>query len=109
MRALKEPIARLANKEHKCTGHFWEGRFKSQALLAKAALLSCMAYVDLNPIRTVIAPTPEKSNSTSIQLSIKAGIKGEQPTKLLALLAMSIKRKLQIFALAQKTIFYLSR
>ena len=67
MRALSEHIARRANKEDGVTGRFWEGRYKSQALLDETGLLACMAYVDLNPVRAGVATSLEGSDFTSVQ------------------------------------------
>ncbi len=67
MRAINEFIARRANREDKVNGRFWEGRFKSQALVDEKGLLACMAYVDLNPVRAGMADSLDGSDFTSIQ------------------------------------------
>lgn len=83
MRCINEPIARQANAEDNCTGFFWEGRFKSQALLDESAVLAAMAYVDLNPKRANRADTPETSDHTSIQWRIRSAEQGTIPRDLM--------------------------
>ena len=66
MQHLKQPIAWKANREDKCTGHFFEKRFYSGALLNGKAVLATMAYVDLNPVRARICEDIEGYENTSI-------------------------------------------
>ncbi len=72
MKALKEPLARRANREDRCRGTFWEARYTSVPLLDQAALIACMAYVDLNPVRAALADRPERSAHTAVRARITA-------------------------------------
>jgi len=71
MKALKEPLARMANKEDDCKGTFWESRYKSIAVLDEEALLATCAYIDLNPVAAGIAAAPETSRHTSIRKRVQ--------------------------------------
>jgi hypothetical protein len=71
MKCLKEPLARLANREDKARGAFFESRFKSVAVLDEASLLLVGVYIDLNPVAAGIADVPETSEYTSITARVE--------------------------------------
>ena len=71
MKFLKQPIARRANIEDDCKGHFFEQRFYSGALLDEEAVLAAMAYVDINPIRAEIERSIEACKNSSVSIRLK--------------------------------------
>ena len=71
MKCLKEPLARLANRQDKKRGTFFEGRFKSIAVVDEEALLKICVYIDLNPVAAKVATTPETSDFTSIKQRVE--------------------------------------
>ncbi len=82
MKALKEPLSRLANKHDGCQGAFWQARYKSIAVLDTEALLATCAYIDLNPVAAGIAETPEKSDYTSLKTRVE-NVQRQDKTELL--------------------------
>ncbi|MFP6682183.1 MAG: hypothetical protein VCB07_08300 [Gammaproteobacteria bacterium] len=71
MRCFNEFIASTAHAEDACTRHFWESRFKSLTLLDKTALITAMAYVDLNLARKKLTDSIETSDYTSSQNRVR--------------------------------------
>ena len=71
MKCLKEPLSRLANRQDQMRGAFFEGRFKSVAILDEESLLATCAYIDLNPVAAGIAAVPEASPYTSIKARVE--------------------------------------
>lgn len=72
MRDLKEPMSRKANREDGVKGTFWEKRFNSYRVLDRAGVLTCMAYIDLNPLRAAIVRVLKDSRYTTVKLRIDA-------------------------------------
>lgn len=66
MKCLKEPIAKLANAEDNCKGPFWDGRYKSIAVIDEESLLSTAVYIALNPFAANLSGRPENSKFTGL-------------------------------------------
>jgi len=68
MRNLQAAYARWYNRVNDRRGRFWADRFKSVCLQQGNAVLDCMLYVDLNPIRAGLVERPEEWRGSSVYL-----------------------------------------
>lgn len=74
MRSLNEHIARRSNQEDGCTGHFWDGRYRSKALPDERAVHACMVYNDLNPFRAGMVDRVDAQQHTSLRRRLEEAV-----------------------------------
>jgi len=48
------------NYTYQCTGSLWEGRYKATLLDSEQYLLTCMRYIELNPVRAEMVNHPRE-------------------------------------------------
>lgn len=58
MQSLGRRYVRYINREYRRTGTLWEGRFKAALIDTEAYLLTCMRYIELNPVRAAMVEHP---------------------------------------------------
>ena len=58
MQAVGRRYVQYINRSYKCTGSLWEGRYKSSVIQAETYLLTCMRYIELNPVRAGMVQDP---------------------------------------------------
>ena len=58
MQMLGAKYVRYINKAYKRTGTLWEGRYKASLVDSENYLLTCMRYIELNPVRAGMVEVP---------------------------------------------------
>ena len=58
MQAVGRRYVQYINRSYRRTGSLWEGRYKSSLIQAETYLLTCMRYIELNPVRANMVQDP---------------------------------------------------
>jgi len=58
MQSIGRIYVQYFNREYRRTGTLWEGRYKAAIVDDEQYLLTCMRYIELNPVRARMVPTP---------------------------------------------------
>jgi len=59
MKVVGSRYAQYINKKYRRTGTLWEGRHRSSLVQSDRYLLTCMRYIELNPVRASMVDRPE--------------------------------------------------
>ncbi len=58
MQSVGRRYVQYFNFTHSRTGTLWEGRYKATVIDSEAYLLTCMRYIELNPVRAGMVKAP---------------------------------------------------
>ena len=73
MQALGRRYVYYMNKTYKRSGTLWEGRYKSCLVESDSYLLTCMRYIELNPVRACMVDHPGDYKWTSYHANAQGG------------------------------------
>jgi REP element-mobilizing transposase RayT len=77
VKEIKESFSKAYNKRNSRRGYLWGDRFKSLIVEDGDALLNCLAYIDLNPVRAGIVDKPEEYRWCSLGYHVQSGNRGD--------------------------------
>jgi putative transposase len=60
LKVVGSRYAQYINKKYERTGTLWEGRHRSSLIQSDRYLLTCMRYIELNPVRADMVNRPEE-------------------------------------------------
>ena len=89
VKEIKQTFSMHYNKMNNRKGFFWSDRYKSLVVQHGEALVNCLAYIDLNPVRAGVVKRPEhyrwcglayhlQTGNTDHFLSLDFGLEGFQ-------------------------------
>lgn len=74
MKSLNQHYVAYINRTRSRTGTLWEGRFKSCLLHDNAYFLTCMRYIELNPVRAGMALHPRHYRWSSYRANAEGAL-----------------------------------
>ena len=71
MKVVGSRYAQYINKKYRRTGTLWEGRHRASLVHSERYLLTCMRYIELNPVRAQMVKRPEDYRWSSYEVNVK--------------------------------------
>lgn len=79
IKSVGSRYAQYINKAYKRTGTLWEGRHRASLIQSERYLLTCMRYIELNPVRAAMVERPEEYKWSSYGTNAWGDVNGLSP------------------------------